>query len=318
MNPRLRGALAALVAAAIWGGMYVISKVVLDVIPPMTLVVLRFCVALPVLLLWYRATGGRWLSRREALPLALVSLVGFCLSLGAQFGGTRLSTASNGALITSATPAFVVPFAFLLLRERPTTWKLIGLALATLGVLIVVNPGQPVEATTSASPLLGNALLVAAALTWALYSVLVKRATSTGLSALAVTLYVTAWGIAWNLPLAAVELSGLPIVKEITPVVVAGVLYVGVVSTALAFYLWNRGFELLDANTAALCFFAQPLVGAALGALLLHEPLGLAFFAGGVLILVGGLVSQAGKLPVRARVRERHSIAVRMDGAYDE
>ena len=293
MNKRALGALAALTAAAIWGGMYVVSKRVLDVIPPMTFVVIRFGVALPVLLAWYRISGGRWLNRRETLTLALTSLVGFCISLGAQFGGTRLGSASNAALITSATPAFIVPFAYLLLRERPALWKLIGLALATIGVVVVVNPAAGSDVPGSA-PLLGNALLVLAALSWALYSVMVKRSTHNGVSALAVTLYVTAWGICWNLPLAALELSGMHI-GAITPAVIAGVLYVGVVSTAIAFYLWNKGFELLDANTAALCFFAQPVVGALLGALLLHESLNLGFFAGGVLILAGALVSQVSR-----------------------
>jgi drug/metabolite transporter (DMT)-like permease len=296
MNQRLLGAVAATSAAAIWGGMYVVSKLVLDVIPPITLVVIRFGVALPVLLIWYRASGGRALPRRETFALALVSLVGFCLSLGAQFGGTRLSTASNGSLITSATPAFVVPFAYWLLRERPTRWKLLGLALATAGVLAVILPGADQAQNVSAS-LLGNLLLVIAALTWALYSVLVKRSTNRGVSALAVTLYVTAWGITWNTPLAAVELSSARI-GAITPLVIAGIVYLGVISTAIAFYLWNRGFELLDANTAALCFFAQPLVGALLGALLLHERLGLGFFVGALLILVGATVSQISISPL--------------------
>ena len=290
MNSRAIGVLAATFAAAIWGGMYVVSKQVLDVIPPMTFVVIRFCVALPVLLIWYRLSGGQWLKRRQAAALALTSLVGFCLSLGAQFGGTRLGLASNAALITSTTPAFIVPFAYLLLRERPTRWKLIGLALATIGVIVVVNPASVPDASGS-SPLLGNLLLVIAALTWALYSVMVKRSTNGGVSALAVTLYVTAWGICWNLPLAALELRGMSI-GTITLAVIAGVLYVGIVSTAIAFYLWNKGFELLDANTAALCFFAQPVVGALLGALLLHESLNLGFFIGGALILAGALVSQ--------------------------
>ena len=92
---------------------------------------------------------------------------------------------------------------------------------------------------------------------------MVKRTTNEGVSALAVTLYVTAWGICWDVPLAALELRGMAI-GTITPPVIAGVLYVGIVSTAIAFYLWNKGFELLDANTAALCFFAQPVVGALL------------------------------------------------------
>ena len=68
------------------------------------------------------------------------------------------------------------------------------------------------------------------------------------------------------------------------PLVWAGVLYVGVVSTALAFYLWNKGFEYIDAATGSLYLFLQPLVGSVLGAMLLGEPLGWGFLAGAALI----------------------------------
>ena len=54
-----------------------------------------------------------------------------------------------------------------------------------------------------------------------------------------------------------------------TPGGVAGVLYLGIVSTAGAMYLWNKSLALLDAGIVSLLFFAQPVVGAGLGALLL-------------------------------------------------
>lgn len=290
----VKGILAATAAAAIWGGMYVVSKLVLDVVPPLMLVVIRFAIALPVLGVWHGLTevrAGRRLTWRAFLSLAPAAFVGFCLSLAAQFAGTRLSSASLGAVITSATPAFVVPCALLVLGERPSAYKLAGLAVASLGVWIVVSPADGAQAAPGAQAALGAAMLVAAAFTWALYSVLVKRHTQAGMSALSVTLGVTAWGIVFDVPLAAVEAAGSAI-GAITLPVVAGMLYLGVVSTAIAFYLWNKGFELLDANTAALCFFAQPLVGAALGTALLGETLGVGFVVGGTLIAVGALVSQ--------------------------
>jgi drug/metabolite transporter (DMT)-like permease len=108
----LAGLIAGLGAAAIWGGMYVVSKVVLDVIPPFTLLTIRL--GMGVLVLW-----GVILLRREKISFHhkhfrasfAVGIIGYGISLGFQFVGTRLSTASNGALVTSATPAFVLLFA---------------------------------------------------------------------------------------------------------------------------------------------------------------------------------------------------------------
>ena len=72
--------------------------------------------------------------------------------------------------------------------------------------------------------------------------------------------------------------------------VVLGILYIGIGSTAIAFFLWNKSFELLDAAAASLFFFAQPVVGALLSAIFLGEKLGWSFFAGGALILLGALL----------------------------
>lgn len=300
MSATARGALAASLAAAIWGGMYVVSRLVLGVIPPLTLLVIRFLVALPALWIWHglterRAVGWRWPSRRAWLDLAVIGGVGYCLSLAAQFGGTAQGGASAGAIITSATPAFVALFAWLLLRERPTLRQALGLALAFGGVLLVVDAGRGAATDGARNPnaLFGGALLVIAAVTWALYSVLVRRAGQAhGLSTLTITLGATVVGLMFDLPLAGIELTGMTI-GPITPLIVLGVLYLGLVSTALAFHLWNLGFKLLDANTAALCFFAQPVVGATLGVLLLGEPLSFGLALGATLILGGALVSVA-------------------------
>jgi drug/metabolite transporter (DMT)-like permease len=289
MNRRVLGALCAFAAAAIWGGMYVVTKVVLDVVPPATLLVVRYGVALPVLLGAFLIQRDRWIARRDLGSIAIVAFVGFGVSLLAQFGGTQLSTAAAGSVITSATPAFIILFAWPLLREVPSAAKLAGLALATAGVLVVSLAGDRSITQQSRDPLLGNLLLIVAAVTWALYTVLARRATQR-YSVLAVTMAVTALGIPIVAPVMAIELQTRSI-GALTAGVIAGILYVGIGSTAIAFYLWNKSFELLDAATASLFFFAQPVVGTLLSALFLHEPLGLSFFAGAALILFGVLLA---------------------------
>ena len=269
--------------------MYVVSKVVLGVVPPATFVLIRYVVAVPVLLVMFRLTHhSRGFDRRDWGALALASFVGFGVSLVAQFAGTKLSTAAAGALITSATPAFIVVFAWLLLHEAASPKQWLGLALATIGVLVVTLAGDQSATDQATNPLLGNLLLIVAAVTWALYSVQVKRLTRT-YSALAVTLGVTAIGVPIVAPVSVLELQTQSI-GVITLPVLLGILYVGIGSTAIAFFLWNKSFELLDAASASLFFFAQPLVGVLLSALFLNQPLQLSFFAGGGLILIGALL----------------------------
>lgn len=288
MNHRLAGALSALIATSIWGGMYVVSDAVLDVIPPATFVLIRYLVALPVLLIWLRARRDRGIARSDWGAVAVTAFIGFGVSLLAQFAGTKLSTAAAGALITSATPAFIVLFAWWLLREQATGRQWLGLVLATIGVLIVSLLGDQPATDQAADPLLGNLLLIVAAVSWALYSVRVRIHTRT-YSALAVTLAVTAFGVPIVAPVAAVELQTQTIGLMTLPVIL-GVLYVGVGSTAIAFYLWNKAFELMEAASVSLFFFAQPVVGTLLSAIFRGQQLGASFFAGGALILIGALL----------------------------
>jgi drug/metabolite transporter (DMT)-like permease len=276
------GIFSGLGAAAIWGGMYVVSKVVLDVIPPFTLVTLRLILGIAVLGLVIWGQGGTGFTLKQKLQAAAVGWVGYGVSLGFQFVGTRLSTASNGALVTSATPAFVLVFAAWLLGERITFRRVLALIVATLGVLAVIDPR-----TARLSPDLfwGNLSLVAAALTWALYSVLVRKVTR-DMAVLPATMVFFWGGLLVSVPGSFVELNHAP-VGQISLWVAAGVLYLGVISTALAMYLWNRAFATLEAGAASLTFFAQPVVGAGLGALFLGERFTLAFLFGGLLIGVG-------------------------------
>jgi drug/metabolite transporter (DMT)-like permease len=267
--------------------MYVVSKYVLVFVPPFTLVALRLAIASVVLLGLLAARRQLRVPRRELPLIALCGLIGYPVSLGAQFAGTHLSTAHDAALITSTTPAFVAAFAALLLRERVGITRGLAISLATLGV-VVVALGQG-GGEDGAASLLGDALLVVAALTWALYSVLTKAATVRR-SVLVATTYSLAFGFVFALPTASLELGGRGL-PPVPPLAWWGVLYLGVVSTAVAFYLWNKGLALLDASVASLLFFGQPVVGSALGWLILGESLSPSFCVGAVLVVGGVLLA---------------------------
>ena len=276
------GLLYGLLAASIWGGMYVASKVVLDTVPPFVLLSSRLILGAVTLLPFvWRKRGGSFAAKDWGKVLG-VGLLGYGISLGFQFVGTKLSTAANGSLVTSATPAFVLLFAAWLLKERITTRRLQALGIASIGVVIVLDPRT---ARLSPDLFLGNISLVAAALTWALYSVLIRKVTR-GLDVLPVSLVAFLGGLPLTIPVAVYEWNQYG-VGELSWVLICGILYIGVVSTGMAMYFWNTAFARLEAGIASLTFFAQPVVGAGLGALLLSEKITPLFLVGGALIGVG-------------------------------
>lgn len=281
MNQRQLGALYLALAASIWGGMYVVSKVVLAFISPLQLVWLRYVIAIVTLVAAGIAARQSWKIQWRDVPLIIaIGISGYAISIYAQFLGTKLSTAQMGSVITSATPAFMVVFARFLLAERVTLRKVVSVVLATIGVVLIVGLGP-----LSPSIRLGGLILFVAALTWGLMSVLVKRVPA-HYSQLVVTTYGIAVATLLLTPFALVHIQAVaaPLSR---PTIWAGVLYLGVVSTAGAFFLWNKGLQMLDAASGGLYFFFQPLVGSVLGWLLLGETVGIPFFAGAVLILAG-------------------------------
>jgi drug/metabolite transporter (DMT)-like permease len=286
MSKTFVGILCGLGAASIWGGMYVVSKVVLEIIPPFSLVSLRLILGALTLAVVLWIHGFPKISRKQVLQVLGVGLVGYGISLSLQFLGTKLSTAANGSLVTSATPAFVLIFAWLLLKEKITWLRLISLLLATLGVIAVIDPRS---AQLNPDLFLGNLALIGAALTWALYSVLVRKTTQ-NLDVIPFSLIAFLGGLPVVMPAGVWELKTIG-VGEIGLGVVGGVLFLGIISTALAMVLWNNAFALVDANLASLTFFAQPVVGTLLGWLFLGEQITPLFLLGGLLIGLGLVIS---------------------------
>jgi drug/metabolite transporter (DMT)-like permease len=293
---RLLGAFCLAGAAAIWGGTYVVSKYVLAFVPALTMVVIRFFIAALVLGLMLRIAGKDKdrdkIRKGDWGKVARYGLVGYTISISTQFIGTDLSSAHMGAVITSASPVFIAFFAWLLLKER-MTWKKIGsLLMATLGVLIVIGTDRGGEGSSN---LTGNLFLVVAAITWGLYTVLGKALTER-YSALSVTFHATVFGVLFTLPLSLWEISAVGFTVPLNdPLIVWGILFLAVISTAVAFFLWAKGFELMDAGTAALFFFIQPIFGTFLGWLLLDEQLTVSFLIGSLLILLSVGISMRGE-----------------------
>lgn len=276
------GSLYLIMAASIWGSMYVVSKVVLNVIEPLQLVWLRYLIALAALAAVGIATGQSWQISKKDIPLiGSIGVIGYFISIWAQFVGTHLSSAQMGSVITSATPAFMVVFAHLLLKESITARKMLSVCMATVGVLLIVGVGDIGDSFQ-----IGGIILVAAALTWALMSVLVKRIPS-HYSQLVTTTYAILAATVAITPFVTPQMDFGHLCR-LPSSIWAGVMYIGIVSTAGAFYFWNKGLQMVDASRGGLYFFFQPLVGTLLGWLFLGEQVDIVFWLGTVLI-VGGV-----------------------------
>lgn len=279
-------------AAALWGGAYVASKAVLDVVPPFTLLFLRYVLAVAALFLWCRLERVSLDCRYDWKSMVQIGFYGYFLSIAAQFIGTKMSSAHLGAVITSLSPVFQSAFAVWLLKEPMSRRQQLATAMALVGVLLIV--GLPHAG--GAGTLVGNLFLILAALLWGYYSVISRRS-----SAQHPALRITFWGVAvatvcslpavlWELPFWEPRALG-------QGTVLLNVFYLGFLATTVAYFCWNKGLGLVDSHRGSLFFLMQPVVGSLLGALLLGEVLTPSFFGGGALILAAVYLSmgQGGK-----------------------
>jgi drug/metabolite transporter (DMT)-like permease len=282
MRNKVIGALFLSLAASIWGAMYVVVKVVVDVVPPLELVWIRYVIAVITLAIIGICMKQSWkIAKRDWLLIFLVGLIGNTISIVTQETGTMLSTAQMGAIITATTPAFMVIFARFILKEKITIKKCLSILLATIGVVVIVGSGR-IDVTQK----LGGLSLLIAAVTWAIMSVLVKKIPS-HYSQIVVTTYSSMIAVILLTPFVLPKLNDLDYTRIVDPTISGGLLYLGIVSTAGGFLLWNKGLQLMNASSGGLFFFFQPIVGAFLGWLLLQETIGASFWLGTILIFSG-------------------------------
>jgi len=278
-SKKVLGSILLSISACIWGGMFVVVKIIVGEIHPIQLVWLRYLVAILALLSFSLIKREKWhINLADLKVIFLIGIIGNTISIVAQETGTWLSSAQTGAVITSSTPTFMVIFAWLILKEKLTRVKVISVVMATLGVVMIVGIHL-----TGNNILWGVLSLILAALTWALMSVLVRKVKT--YSSLQTTIISTAIGIIALTPFVLTDSKSLMAINFLDTKVILCLLYLGIISTAVAFVMWNTGLTMVPASVSGLFFLLQPIVGTFLGWLFLAENITIGFVVGTIMIL---------------------------------
>ncbi len=272
-----------LLVTLIWGTTFVIIKDTLDSIPPSLFLALRFSLA-ALSLIWVRPAPGIW---RWGLILGAVMFV----SYGSQTVGLLYTSASKGAFIT-ALSVVLVPILTGIINRRwlpVRVWIAAGLALAGLALMTLTDVG---------GVNIGDLIILGTALAYAVHILLIDRAVreQPPLQLAAAQIWpvaVLSW--LWAMPHAGQ-------IGQLSGQVWLAIGFLAVVATALVLVLQNTAQKVVSPHTAALIFVLEPVFAAVFGWLLLGEQLGLFGWLGGLLVLLGMLVSEL--RPVRRSVAD--------------
>jgi drug/metabolite transporter (DMT)-like permease len=278
-----------LLTTAIWGSMYVFSKYVFVLLPPMAFLFYRFLFGGAILLGVYLFRGGKFKDIRVKKPdvkyILLIGLVGYFLGIGFQLLGTDYCDASLASLINSTNPVIIILFAMFILKEKANKRQIFSVFCALAGTVLII--GQ----INGSDSLLGAIISCGAVLFWSYGSVMV-RFVSEKYDVLVITILCMFLCAAAAFPFSVYQQVVDPMdFAAITPMFVFSFLFIVIISTGLSFMLWNKALSLIPAATCSMFYPIQPLVSALLGILLLGERLSLTFVLGGALIIFGVLFS---------------------------
>jgi drug/metabolite transporter (DMT)-like permease len=269
---------------AIWGSAFTVTKAA--GVPPVVLALLRFSLASALLLPLALPRLGRGArsprGAREWSIVAAMGLCGFTLNQAGANLALDYTTATQGSLIQSVIPVATAILAALLLKERPSGRRILGIALSLVGVMMLILVAAPSE--HASQPLLGGAIMLGAVLMWACYTVLGKRLA--GVDPLIITAYSSVFGALFLLPLALIESGGWTL-PAISPQGWLAVLYLGALASASANLVYNRALTVLEASQTATFINLVPIVGVAVAVIFLGEPILGMQLVGGAVALVG-------------------------------
>lgn len=284
-----------LVAILLWAGNVVASRLSAHAIGPQAITFYRLLLAVGLMSLF--VLGPAWRNRvviwRHLGQLGILGFLAMCLFQSLSYLAAETTTATNMAVFTALVPLLTVALAVPLLGEPPTVGMIGGGLLSLLGLIYLVSAGDPAALLRDGvHP--GDALMLMAALIYALYGVLLKRWAlplpgwqSTYIQAVCALAIMAPAFLATPTGQARLDATTLPLIA-----------YAGGLASVVLPFLWIRGVERLGPSRCAIFMNLLPVFTAAAAIVALGEPVRAFHLIGGGLALAGVACAQALRRPL--------------------
>ncbi|MDE1333249.1 DMT family transporter [Vibrio aestuarianus] len=284
----------------IWGGNSIINKLAAETIEPSAMSFYRWFVAMLILTPFCLPTVIRqWNIIKPYLSkLAFLAMLGMVLNQSLGYYAGLTTTASNMSLITSLVPLLSVFISVPLLNKRISGLSIVGGVLSLSGLTFMLGQGD-MSFFIHQDITQGDALMVAAAIVYALYCVLLKR---------------------WKMPLSnwtLIYMQGLFAVFMLLPLWLSSdqllptngslplIAYAAVGASLLAPWMWVKAIDIIGADSSAMFMNLLPVVAVSLAATLLGETVQSYHFIGGLMVVSGVILSQVKLKNKRSTAIER-------------
>jgi drug/metabolite transporter (DMT)-like permease len=275
-----------------WGSSFVATKIALREMTPAVIAFLRFTMGVVVLLviLLKRAEINRF-TLRELPSLSVLGILGITFHQFLQANGLQTASASVTSWIVATIPVFVALLGWIFLREVMTAPRVLGIVLSALGVLIVVGNGDFNSLIDGGFGAPGDRLIAISAVNWAVFVVLNKNlynkeTAAEKQSSVGRMFAIMTIGWIFLIPWALAD-GGLRDLHAISLQGWLALAFLGLICSGLAYFLWFRALEQIDATQVGVFLYLEPIVTVMLAGMILGEPVSIAIITGGTAILLG-------------------------------
>lgn len=279
-----------------WSGNFILGRGIRELIPPVSLNFWRWVGALVILMPfgWSRIRRQKALFIRHWKMVLVLSIPSITFFNAFIYNALQTTTATNTVLVNAVIPVFIVVIAWLILGERLSLRQTAGVLISLMGLLFIVTRGDlTMLATLTLAK--GDLWTLGAGLSWALYSVMLRKRPK-DMDPVGFLTLLVCFGLVFALPWYAWELihkGGF----SLSPANMASLAYVALFPSVLSFIFWNNGVEKVGANRTGIFIHLMPVFSILMAALFLDERLRPFHLAGMTLIFMGiALTTIPGKL----------------------
>lgn len=285
-NKRMYSLLAVLAAVIMWGMSFLSIKITVAAIPVMTQALLRHMIAFAALVVLIRFIEPNARLDRKDVPMFIAAgLLGITLYFFLENSGMKRISASEASLIIGIVPIFTIIADSIVFKEKITVRKAICVALSFAGVCFIVGFGV----LGGADELMGYMLMLGAAASWVVYT-LVTKSLFSKYSELAIVYYQTLFGTITLIPFALIEKTNW---AAIDMVVSVNLVFLGVFCSAIATYFYVLGMDAVGISTSSLMMNLVPVVAVTASYFILGEKTSWAQIFGGILVILAVYISTA-------------------------
>lgn len=270
---------------------HIVAKNITADIIPTTVLFIRASIAATVFLVWifFKKKYKIKIENNDYWKLIILGLINIPINQFLFFQAISRTTAPNVSLAYALTPIFVFIIAFFYLKEKLSIMRLLGIAIAVIGTIILLSE-KGLKFTEDG--IFGDVLALIASLSWAFYTIIGKQLIQkynpiyiTGLAMIiGFLLYVPIFF------LLDVQFQGV----EISTINWMELIYLGTFTSAIGYAIWYYALTKIDASKLSVYNNLQPALTAILALLIFGTPITLIFIIGGTLIIVGVFITQRG------------------------